>query len=98
MRALLVSAALVTAAAQDVTIPQLLRYCNAAYLKGDCDAARDAFLNAWDIARQTEPNDPVRYDVLKRRTAIRAAAGEFADADNCLQMAINWRENTSGQN
>ena len=28
---------------------------------------------------------------------MRAAAGEFADADNWLQQAITWRENTLGQ-
>lgn len=71
---------------------------NAAYLKGDYEAARTVFLKAWDAAQQTPAADPVRYEALKRLVAIRAAAGEFQDADTYLQMAINWKENTYGQN
>src|SRR6185369_1102956 len=41
---------------------------------------------------------PLRYDIYKRLTSVRSAAGEFADADNYLQMAINWRETIIGQN
>jgi tetratricopeptide (TPR) repeat protein len=98
MRCLLLLAA-AAAFAQDIpTIPSLVETGNAAYLKGDYDAALQSFLQAWDLAQQTPNEDPVRYDVLKRLTRIRAAAGEFQDADNYLQMAINWRENTAGQN
>lgn len=79
------------------TIPALVDTGNAAYLKGDYDSALQSFLRAWEIAQQNPPEDPARYDVLKRLTRIRAAAGEFQDADNYLQMAINWRENTNGQ-
>jgi tetratricopeptide (TPR) repeat protein len=70
---------------------------NAAYLKGDYEAALQAFLGGWDLAQKTPKDDPVRYDVLKRITSVRAAAGEFADADTWLQQAITWRENTFGQ-
>jgi tetratricopeptide (TPR) repeat protein len=80
------------------SIPALVGEGNAAYVKGDYETARQSFLKAWDAAQQTTPDDPLRYDVLKRLVAIRAAAGEFADADNFLQMAINWKENTYGQN
>lgn len=80
------------------SISALIADGNAAYVKGDYETARAAFLKAWDAAQQTPPADPVRYDVLKRLVAIRAAAGEFADADNYLQMAINWKENLYGQN
>ena len=79
------------------TIPSLVKDANAAYLKGDYEAARQSFLRAWDLAQQTPPEDPVRYDILKRITSVRAAAGEFADADDWLQQAITWRENTLGQ-
>jgi tetratricopeptide (TPR) repeat protein len=79
-------------------IPALLTEGNAAYLKADYEGARAVFLKAWDAAQQLPPADPVRYDVLKRLVAIRAAAGEFQDADDFLQMAINWKENTYGQN
>src|SRR5690349_9007640 len=86
--------------AQDVPPPSvssLVADGNAAYVKGDYETARQSFLKAWEAAQQTTPDDPVRYDVLKRLVAIRAAAGEFADADNFLQMAINWKENLYGQ-
>jgi tetratricopeptide (TPR) repeat protein len=66
-------------------------------LKGDYEAALQAFLGGWDLAQKTPKDDPVRYDVLKRITSVRAAAGEFADADTWLQQAITWRENTFGQ-
>lgn len=79
-------------------IPPLLDAGNSAYMKGDYETARQSFLQAWDLAQQKPPSDPVRYDVLKRLTSVRNAAGDFADADNFLQMAINWRENVFGQN
>jgi tetratricopeptide (TPR) repeat protein len=83
---------------QEPDIPTLLKDGNASNLKGDYEAARLSFTKAWELAQQTPSNDPVRYDILKRLTSIRAAVGEFADADNYLQMAINWREQTLGQN
>jgi len=96
MRCILFLAAILAYAQEP--IPPLLDAGNAAYIKGDYETARQAFLKAWEAAQQTPPIDPIRYDVLKRLTAIRAAAGEFEDADQFLQMAINWRENTNGQN
>ena len=78
-------------------IQPLLTAGQSAYLKGDYEAARESLLQAWDLAQQRTPEDPVRYDVLKRLTSVRAAAGEFADADNYLQLAINWRETVIGR-
>ena len=74
----------------------LLETGNAAYLKGDYETARQAYLKAWDTLQPNPPEDPLRYDVLKRLTAVRAAAGEFKDANDYLQTAINWREQTLG--
>ena len=78
-------------------IRPLVEAGQASYMRGDYEAARQALGGAWEIAAQTPPGDPVRYDILKRLTSVRAAAGEFADADNFLQMAITWRENTLGR-
>src|SRR5690242_18062617 len=78
-------------------IPSLLESGNAAYLKGDYESALQSFSKAWELAQQMPPSDPIRYDILKRLTRIRSAAGEFADADYYLQLAINWRETTNGQ-
>src|SRR5664279_136444 len=79
------------------SIPQLAKDGDARYLKGNYEAARVAFTSAWELAQQTPNDNPARYDILKRLTSVRAAAGEFADADNWLQLAIHWRENTLGQ-
>jgi tetratricopeptide (TPR) repeat protein len=81
----------------DPTIPQLTKDGDAAYLKGDYEAARVAFTSAWELLQQTPKDNPLRYDILKRLTSVRAAAGDFADADNWLQQAITWRENILGQ-
>jgi tetratricopeptide (TPR) repeat protein len=95
MRCILFVAALLAYAQEP--IPPLMEAGNAAYLKGDYETARQSFLKAWDAAQQLPATDPVRYDVLKRLTSVRAAAAEFEDADQFLQLAINWRENTNGQ-
>src|ERR1035441_6953806 len=74
------------------TIPQLTKDGDSLYLKGDYEGARLAFTSAWELAQETPRENPVRYDILKRLTSVRAAAGRFADADNWLQLAIHWRE------
>jgi tetratricopeptide (TPR) repeat protein len=90
------------AAAQDpprdpaADIPPLVKAASESYMRGDYEAALQSYTKAWELAQQTPPANPVRYDVLKRLTSVRAAAGEFADADNYLQMAINWRETVLG--
>src|ERR1035437_4184798 len=62
---------------------------DALYLKGDYEADRLACTSAWERAEQTPKDNPLRYDILKRLTSVRAAACEFADADNWQQQAIN---------
>lgn len=79
-------------------IPSLLQAGQASFLRGDYEAARQSFVKALDMAQETPAEDPTRYDILKRLVSARAAAGEFADADNYLQMAINWRETALGPN
>jgi tetratricopeptide (TPR) repeat protein len=96
MRAILFFGAVLAYA--QAPIPPLLEAGNAAYLKADYETARQQLLQAWDAAQQLPATDPVRYDILKRLTSVRAAAGEFEDADQFLQLAINWRENTNGLN
>ena len=78
-------------------ISQLAKDGDALSLKGDYEGARLAFASAWELAQRTPSDNPVRYDILKRLTSVRAAAGEFADADNWLQLGIHWRENALGQ-
>ena len=71
---------------------------DAGYQRGDYEAGRQAFEKAWQLAQETAPDNPVRYDIPKRLASVRAAAGEFAEADNYLQLAIHWREITLGEN
>jgi tetratricopeptide (TPR) repeat protein len=78
-------------------IPSLIRDGDASYLKGDYDAAHQTFLQALEMAQALPPEDPARYNVLKKLTAVRAAAGDFADANSYLQTAIEWRETTFGK-
>lgn len=78
------------------TLPELETTAQASYMHGDYEAAHQTLLQAWDLAQQLAPEDPLRYDVLKRLAGVRAAAGEFVDADNYLQQAISWRETTFG--
>jgi tetratricopeptide (TPR) repeat protein len=78
-------------------VAPLMKEGDAAYLKGDYAAARDSFGKAWDALQSTPADNPLRYDVLKRLTAVRGAAGEFADADQWLWQAIAWREAARGK-
>jgi tetratricopeptide (TPR) repeat protein len=94
----------VAGAAQEITVEDPAKVLatrvkdgDAAYLKGEYDAALQAFTSAWELVQSTPKENPQRYDVLKRLANVRAAAGEFKDADEWLQQAINWRENTLGQ-
>src|SRR5947209_4758910 len=88
-----------SAAAQDdpaAAIGPLMKEGDAAYLKGDYEAARQSFTAAWEAAQATPRENPARYDILKRLVNVRAAAGEFADADQWLQQALTWRETVLG--
>ncbi len=79
-------------------IPELLQSGQTSYMKGEYEAARQAYAQAWDLAQELAREEPIRYDVLKRLSSVRAAVGEWADADNYLQLAISWREQTLGPN
>src|ERR1051326_3217212 len=78
-------------------IEQLMKAGEAGYVKADYEAARVSYEKAWELAQQTPPKNPVRYDILKRLTAVSAAVGKFVEADNYLQLAINWRETAIGR-
>ena len=41
------------------TIPQLTKDGDAFYLKGDYEAARLAFTNAWELVQQTPKDNPL---------------------------------------
>ena len=78
------------------SIPDLEKTAQGLYMHGDYEGARQSLLQAWDLAKQLPREDPVRYDVLKRLSTVRAAVGEYADAEEFLQLAISWREQNLG--
>jgi tetratricopeptide (TPR) repeat protein len=92
MRALLfVAAALIAQELPD--IDSLQKTARAAYSKGNYAAARQALEQAWELAQQTPPDNPKRYDVLKQLSGTLSAAGDYPAAQNYVELAINWREN-----
>lgn len=77
-------------------LPSLVKTADAAYAKGDYEAARQSLLSAWELLQASPPENPARYDVLKRLTSVRSAAGELSDADSWLQKAMEWRKSVFG--
>ena len=59
-------------------ISSLVRAGDASYLKADYENARQSFQKAWELAQETPPDNPARYDILKRLTSARAAAWRAA--------------------
>lgn len=96
---LIVFACLVPVPAQEPAAPDapaLIRTADASYLRGDYEAARQSLAAVWDLLQQTPPENPARYDVLKRLASVRAAAGDLTDAGEYLQLAIDWRKSAFG--
>ena len=78
------------------SIPDLEKTAQGLYMHADYEGARQSLLQAWDEAQQLPREDPVRYDVLKRLSTVRAAVGQYAGAEEFLQLAISWREQNLG--
>jgi tetratricopeptide (TPR) repeat protein len=77
-------------------IQPLLTAGNASYLHGDYEAARVSYEKAWDLAKVRPSADPARYDVCKRLSTVRAAVGQYGEANDYLSMALSWREQING--
>lgn len=84
-------------AAQDQPpdLDQLMKTANASYSKGDYASARTSLEQAWELAQQLPSSDPQRYKILKQLSGVLSAAGEYASAQNYVELAINWRETRS---
>src|SRR5690349_4038601 len=87
---------LATAQPPAVDVQQSLRDGDAAFLRGDYNAANTSFANAWEVVRPSAADNPLRYEVLKRLATASAAQGQYAEARTYLQQAIEWREATTG--
>ena len=81
------------AAAQDAppTIEQMLAAANASYLHHDYTASLSLYQQARRAIDRTAPQNPQRYDVLKRLAAVSGAKGDYKAAIDYLQNAIEWR-------
>ncbi len=93
-------AMLCAGAAQDVQSPPqntianigaTLVAANTAYEHHDYTASLDLYRQAREALEQTAPENPQRYDVLKRLAAVSGARGDYQNAIDYLQKAIEWR-------
>jgi tetratricopeptide (TPR) repeat protein len=93
-------AAICPAAAQDAspTIDQLLTAANASYLHHDYKASLNLYQQARQAIERTPPQNPQRYDVLKRLATVSGAKGDNQAAIDYLQSAIEWRWNQVSRN
>jgi tetratricopeptide (TPR) repeat protein len=78
--------------AQETGIGGLQKSARESYAKGDYPAARQSLEQAWEQVQEAEPKDSRRYDILKQLSGVLSAAGDYAAAQNYVELAINWRE------
>jgi tetratricopeptide (TPR) repeat protein len=78
-------------------IQRAIQAGEAGYRKADYETARVSYERAWQLAQQTSGDNPARYDILKKLTAILASQGRFDEADAYLQLAMNWHETHVGR-
>jgi hypothetical protein len=69
----------------------MLTAANASYLHHDYAASLNLYQQARQAIDRTAPENPQRYDVLKRLAAVSGAKGEDKAAIEYLQDAIQWR-------
>jgi tetratricopeptide (TPR) repeat protein len=72
-------------------IEQLLSAANAGYLRHDYAGSLELYAQARALIEKTAPENPQRYEVLKRLAAVSGAKGEYKAAIDYLQSAIEWR-------
>ncbi len=99
MRVALLATIALAVAAQDQPpdIDPLLKTARAGYSKGDYAAARAALEQAWTLAQELPAKEPMRYEILKQLSGVLSAAGDYAGAQNYVELAINWRETAIGR-
>jgi tetratricopeptide (TPR) repeat protein len=73
------------------TIEETLSAANAKYMHHDYQASLDLYEQARQSIEQTAPENPQRYEVLKRLAAVSGARGGYGAAIDYLQSAIQWR-------
>jgi len=83
-------------AQEPADIDQLEKTARAGFAKGDYAGARADLEIAYELAQQIPPKDPKRYELLKLLSGVLSAAGDYAAAQNYVELAINWRETAIG--
>ena len=73
------------------TIEETLSAANGKYMHHDYQASLDLYEQARQAIEQTAPENPQRYEVLKRLAAVSGAQGGRQAAIDYLQSAIQWR-------
>ena len=73
------------------SIEETLAAANAKYVHHDYPASLDLYEQASQAIEQTAPENPQRYEVLKRLAAVSGAQGRYQAAIGYLQSAIQWR-------
>src|SRR5580658_2471407 len=81
------------ASAQDATstIERMLAAANASYLHHDYAASLSLYQQARQAIERTAPENPQRYEALKRLASVSGAKGDYKAAIEYLQEAIQWR-------
>jgi tetratricopeptide (TPR) repeat protein len=74
------------------TIEKLIASARASVQRDDMAGARQAMEQARKLAEELPRNSPQRYDVLKQSAGVATAAGEYKEAEEFVNLAINWRE------
>src|SRR5216683_4895657 len=82
---------------QPPDLEQLLKTARGGYSKGDYATARAALEQAWVLAQESPAQEPKRYEILKQLSGVLSAAGDYAGAQNYVELAINWRETVLGR-
>jgi tetratricopeptide (TPR) repeat protein len=73
------------------SIEETLAAASASYMHHDYRASLDLYEQARQLTDQTAPENPQRYEVLKRLAAVSGAQGQYKAAIDYLQSAIQWR-------
>lgn len=72
--------------------PGLLHDGLASYQKGDRATALSLLEEARALADSGPAESRTRYEVFKALAAVNASIGQYDKAEQCLEIAMNWRE------
>jgi len=73
------------------SIEQTLAAANTQFMRHNFAASLNLYQQARQAIERTPPENPQRYEVLKRLAAVSGAKGDYRAAIDYLQSAIEWR-------